>query len=59
MTVDSEGCLWIAFWDGWCLRRYSPDGEWLESVKLPGRAARPVARSAAATRPAVHHIREA
>lgn len=35
MTVDSEGCLWIAFWDGWCLRRYSPEGEWIETVKLP------------------------
>jgi len=35
MTVDSEGCLWIAFWDGWSVRRYSPDGEWLESIKLP------------------------
>jgi xylono-1,5-lactonase len=35
MTVDSEGCLWIAFWDGWCLRRYSPAGEWLETVKVP------------------------
>ena len=35
MTVDSEGCLWIAFWDGWCVRRYSPAGEWLETVKLP------------------------
>ena len=35
MTVDSEGCLWIAFWDGWCVRRYSPDGEWLETLKLP------------------------
>lgn len=35
MTVDGEGCLWIAFWDGWCLRRYSPAAEWLETVKLP------------------------
>jgi D-xylonolactonase len=35
MTVDSEGCLWIAFWGGWCLRRYSPDGEWVETIKMP------------------------
>jgi sugar lactone lactonase YvrE len=35
MTVDSEACLWIAFWDGWCVRRYSPQGEWLETVKVP------------------------
>lgn len=35
MTVDSEGCLWIAFWDGWCIRRYSPVGEWIETLKLP------------------------
>lgn len=35
LTVDSEGCLWIAFWDGWCIRRYSPAGEWVETVKMP------------------------
>jgi D-xylonolactonase len=35
MTVDSEGCLWIAFWDGWCVRRYSPSGEWLETIRMP------------------------
>ena len=35
MTVDSEGCLWIAFWDGWCVRRFSPAGERLETVRLP------------------------
>jgi xylono-1,5-lactonase len=35
MTVDSEGCLWITLWDGWCLRRYSPAGEWLETIKVP------------------------
>jgi sugar lactone lactonase YvrE len=35
MTVDSEGCLWIAFWDGWCLRRLSPSGERLSELRLP------------------------
>ncbi|HMJ93765.1 MAG TPA: SMP-30/gluconolactonase/LRE family protein [Allosphingosinicella sp.] len=35
MTVDSEGCLWIAFWDGWCLRRLSPEGELLEVLQVP------------------------
>jgi sugar lactone lactonase YvrE len=35
MTVDAEGCLWIAFWDGWCLRRFSPDGELVEKVPVP------------------------
>jgi sugar lactone lactonase YvrE len=35
MTVDSEGCLWIAFWDGWCVRRVSPEGEVLRTVRLP------------------------
>ena len=35
MTVDAEGCLWIAFWDGWCVRRLSPSGERLEQIDLP------------------------
>jgi sugar lactone lactonase YvrE len=35
MTVDAEGCLWIAFWDGWCIRRFSPGGERLETVRMP------------------------
>jgi sugar lactone lactonase YvrE len=35
MTVDSQGCLWVAFWDGWCLRRLSPAGERISEVELP------------------------
>ncbi len=35
MTVDAEGCLWLAFWDGWCVRRVSPEGERLGEWRLP------------------------
>jgi sugar lactone lactonase YvrE len=35
MTVDREGCLWVAFWDGWCLRRLSPSGECIDTLDLP------------------------
>jgi xylono-1,5-lactonase len=35
MTVDSEGCLWICFWEGGCVRRFSPAGEWLETIEMP------------------------
>lgn len=35
MTVDAEGGLWIAFWDGWCIRRYSPEGELLRTLRMP------------------------
>lgn len=35
MTVDREGCLWVAFWDGWCVRRLSPRGEPIALLPLP------------------------
>jgi sugar lactone lactonase YvrE len=35
MTVDAENCLWIAFWDGWCVRRISPSGERLDEIRIP------------------------
>jgi D-xylonolactonase len=35
MTVDSEGCLWMCFWDGSCVRRFSADGDWLETIEMP------------------------
>ena len=34
MEVDREGCLWAAFWDGGCIRRFSPDGEELQVIEL-------------------------
>ena len=33
--VDAEGCLWTGLFGGWGLRRYSPRGELLQSLRLP------------------------
>ena len=35
MTVDAENCLWVAFWDGWCIRRFSPEGTLLAQIPVP------------------------
>jgi sugar lactone lactonase YvrE len=35
MTVDSEGFLWNAHWDGWRVTRYAPDGRIDRAIKLP------------------------
>lgn len=35
MTVDSDGCLWNAHWDGWCVARYSPQGALLDRIEMP------------------------
>ena len=35
MTVDAEDCLWIAFWDGWCLRRLAPGGDVIAEFGVP------------------------
>jgi sugar lactone lactonase YvrE len=36
MTIDAEGKLWIAHWDGWQVSRWDPaSGKQLESIRLP------------------------
>lgn len=36
MTIDTEGMLWIAFWDGWKVARWNPfNGTLLLQVDLP------------------------
>jgi|SRR6185503_8411044 len=36
MTIDNEGMLWIAHWDGWQITRWNPaTGEKLAAIKMP------------------------
>ena len=35
MEVDCDGCLWVAFWDGGVVRRFSLDGALMEVIALP------------------------
>ncbi len=36
MTIDTEGMLWIAHWDGWQVARWNPHtGEKMHTIKLP------------------------
>ena len=34
-AVDTDGCLWVALWSGWGVRRYSPEGRLLATLALP------------------------
>ena len=34
-TVDAEGFLWSAKFDGWCITRFAPEGAWIESFGCP------------------------
>ena len=34
-AVDSEGYLWNAMWDGWCLARWAPNGTLDRTIDLP------------------------
>jgi Gluconolactonase len=35
LTVDADGCLWSAKWDGWSVVRYDPTGRAIDTVSLP------------------------
>jgi len=35
LAVDSEGFVWSAQWDGWCITRYDPEGRVERVINLP------------------------
>jgi sugar lactone lactonase YvrE len=37
MTVDTQGRLWVALWDGSAVRRYLPDGSLDATIPVPAR----------------------
>ncbi len=39
MTLDVEGCAWVALWGGWCVVRFAPDGTPLSRIDVPAASA--------------------
>ena len=35
LTVDKDGCIWSAMWDGWCIIRFDPKGKEMLRVIMP------------------------
>ena len=35
IVLDSDECLWVALWDGGCVRRYSPQGSFCSKSIFP------------------------
>jgi sugar lactone lactonase YvrE len=43
MTLDAEGHLWVALFDGWGVQRYSPEGRLEQRIEIPAQQVTSVA----------------
>jgi sugar lactone lactonase YvrE len=43
MTIDAEGHLWVALFDGWGVHRYAPDGTLEDRIEVPAQQVTSVA----------------
>jgi len=34
-VIDAEGCLWVALFGGWAVRRYDPSGTLMRTIRFP------------------------
>lgn len=37
LTVDAEGHVWVAFWNGGCVKRFSPSGDIVQKITVPAK----------------------
>ncbi len=35
LTIDKDGCIWSAMWDGWCVIQFDPNGKEMRRVMMP------------------------
>lgn len=35
LTIDQDGCIWAAMWDGWCVIQFDPSGKEMRRIQLP------------------------
>lgn len=35
LTVDQQGCVWSAMWDGWCVIRFDSEGKEMMRITMP------------------------
>lgn len=35
LTIDAEGCIWSAMWEGWCVIRFDPAGQEMLRIPMP------------------------
>ncbi len=35
LTIDQDGCIWSAMWNGWCIVRFDPNGQEMMRFLLP------------------------